>query len=118
MAYNIAYYHHERWDGTGYPKGLKADEIPLEAQLMALADVYDALVNKRCYKEAFNFEESEAIILDGRGTQFNPVVVDAFMALHKRFRDIVRTYRDGNPCYTNEDDLYSTGLFINHALTP
>jgi adenylate cyclase len=95
IAYNIAYYHHERWDGSGYPVGLKGDEIPLEAQLMAIADVYDALVTKRYYKDEFSFDKAEEIIVEGAETQFNPLLVEAFIALRYRFREIARKYRDG-----------------------
>ncbi|MCH9741079.1 MAG: CHASE2 domain-containing protein [Epsilonproteobacteria bacterium] len=94
VAYNIAYYHHERWDGKGYPVGLKGDEIPLEAQLMALADVYDALVNKRCYKDEYDYERAESIIIEGYGTQFNPIIVDAFITLRHEFRSIAKKYKD------------------------
>ncbi|MDO4538018.1 MAG: HD domain-containing protein [Coriobacteriales bacterium] len=71
IAENVAHYHHERWDGSGYPEGLKGEQIPLEARVMAIADVYDALVSKRVYKEAMSFEEANAIILEGMGTQFD-----------------------------------------------
>ena len=71
ITVNVAHFHHERWDGSGYPKGLKGEEIPLEARIMAIADVYDALVSKRVYKEKFSFEESYKIIKDGMGTQFD-----------------------------------------------
>jgi response regulator RpfG family c-di-GMP phosphodiesterase len=94
IAYNIAYYHHEKWDGSGYPVGLKGDDIPLEAQLMAIADVYDALVTKRCYKNEFSFEEAEKIIIDGSGSHFNPLLVEAFIALKDRFKEIAIKYRD------------------------
>ncbi len=72
VAVNIAHYHHEKWDGSGYPDGLKGEEIPLEARIMAIADVYDALVSKRSYKDAFTFEEANRIILDGMGSHFDP----------------------------------------------
>ena len=72
IAVNVAHYHHERWDGTGYPNGLKGEEIPLEARIMAIADVYDALVSKRVYKDEFSFEKANEIILDGMGKQFDP----------------------------------------------
>ena len=72
IAENVAHYHHERWDGNGYPKGLKGEEIPLEARIMAIADVYDALVSKRVYKDEFSFEDANKIILDGMGKQFDP----------------------------------------------
>ena len=71
IAINVAHYHHERWDGSGYPEGLKGEEIPLEARIMAIADVYDALVSKRVYKEEFSFEKANQIILEGMGTQFD-----------------------------------------------
>ncbi len=72
LAENVAHYHHERYDGKGYPDGLKGEEIPLEARIMAVADVYDALVSKRVYKEKFSFEKADAIVLEGMGTQFDP----------------------------------------------
>jgi putative two-component system response regulator len=72
IAENVAHYHHEKWNGLGYPNGLKGEEIPLEARIMALADVYDALVSKRVYKEKFTFEEANKIILDGMGSHFDP----------------------------------------------
>ena len=79
VAYNIARYHHERYDGTGYPDGLKGEEIPLEARIMALADVYDALVSERVYKKAFSKSEARRIILEGSGTQFDPELVPLFL---------------------------------------
>ena len=72
VAENVAHYHHERWDGKGYPEGLAGERIPLEARIMAVADVYDALVSKRVYKEAFDFDKANAIILEGMGSQFDP----------------------------------------------
>ena len=72
VALNIARYHHERYDGGGYPSGLKGEDIPLEARIMALADVYDALVSKRVYKDAYSKEESLRIIEENIGTQFDP----------------------------------------------
>ncbi len=71
VAENVAHYHHERWDGSGYPEGLKGEEIPFEARIMAIADVYDALVSKRVYKEAMSFDKADAIIMEGMGTQFD-----------------------------------------------
>lgn len=71
IAENVAHYHHERMDGSGYPEGLKGEEIPLEARIMAVADVYDALVSRRVYKERFSFEKADQIILEGMGTQFD-----------------------------------------------
>lgn len=79
IAYNIALYHHERWDGTGYPNGIKGEQIPLEARIMALADVYDALVSERIYKKPFDKEISIDIIKKGKGTQFDPRLTDLFI---------------------------------------
>jgi len=76
---NIVLHHHERYDGKGYPAGLKGEEIPLESRIMALADVYDALVSERPYKKAFSQEKAKEIILEGRGTQFDPVLTDLFL---------------------------------------
>jgi putative two-component system response regulator len=71
VAENVAHYHHERWDGSGYPEGLKGDEIPIEARIMAIADVYDALVSKRVYKDSMSFEQADSIILEGMGKHFD-----------------------------------------------
>ncbi len=87
-ACEIAFGHHERWDGTGYPFGLSGEQIPLAARIVALADVYDALTTKRSYKPAFSHEAARRIILDGRGKHFDPRVVDAFLATEARFRDV------------------------------
>jgi adenylate cyclase len=92
-ALNIAYSHHEKWDGSGYPQGLKGIEIPLEARLMALADVYDALISRRVYKESIPFEQSEQIIIEGSGNHFDPVLVAAFIELKDKFRDIADRIR-------------------------
>ncbi|MBR6222896.1 MAG: HD domain-containing protein [Lachnospiraceae bacterium] len=78
IAENVAHYHHERFDGSGYPEKLKGDNIPLEARIMAIADVYDALVSKRVYKEAFDFEKANTIIMEGMGTQFDPKLQAAY----------------------------------------
>ena len=71
IAENVAHYHHERWDGSGYPEGLQGLDIPMEARIMAIADVYDALVSKRVYKEKMSFEKADAIIMDGMGKHFD-----------------------------------------------
>lgn len=74
-AYEIARWHHERWDGRGYPDGLKGDEIPISAQLVSLADVYDALTSERCYKKAFSHEKAVQMILNGECGAFNPLLL-------------------------------------------
>ncbi len=79
VAYNIARYHHERYDGKGYPDGLSGEGIPLEARIMALADVYDALISERVYKKAFPTEKAQSIIAEGEGTQFDPFLTKLFL---------------------------------------
>jgi putative two-component system response regulator len=93
-AKEIAHYHHEKWDGSGYPDGLKGDAIPIAARLMAVADVYDALISRRVYKPAFPQEKAVALITEGRGKHFDPDIVDAFIAILPEFQDIARRYAD------------------------
>jgi response regulator RpfG family c-di-GMP phosphodiesterase len=93
-ACQIAMSHHEKWDGSGYPSGLKGDDIPIPARLMALADVYDAMSCKRVYKSAIAHEEVTSVIIEGRGKHFDPDVVDAFIAIQHHFIEIAETYRD------------------------
>jgi len=88
MARDIAAYHHEWYDGRGYPEKLAGDRIPLSARIFALADVYDALVSKRVYKAAFSHDKAREIILEERGTHFDPAVVDAFLRCEEHFRSI------------------------------
>ena len=90
----MAYSHHERWDGMGYPEGVKEEEIPLSGRIMAIADVYDALINKRRYKPSFSHEEAVVMISKGRGTHFDPVVVDIFMQCHEEFRAVAIEFSD------------------------
>ena len=94
MACQIAMSHHEKWDGSGYPEGLRGDDIPIPARLMALADVYDALSFKRVYKSAISHDEVLAIIVEGRGKHFDPDVVDAFVAVQQQFIEIAEKFRD------------------------
>ncbi|QMV15539.1 response regulator [Vibrio spartinae] len=94
FAKEIAMSHQEKWDGTGYPQGLKAYEIPLSARLMALADVYDALISERVYKPAFTHKKAVSIIKKGQGTHFEPAIVAAFLAIEQQFKETARTYRD------------------------
>lgn len=94
-AKEIAYCHQERWDGTGYPTGAKGDDIPVSARLMAVADVYDALISKRNYKQAMSHDEAAAIIRGERGTHFDPDVVDAFLATQDRFKEVAARLSDG-----------------------
>jgi putative two-component system response regulator len=94
LAREIVYTHHERWDGSGYPEGLKGDQIPIAGRLMALADAYDALTSKRAYKSELTHEEAVEIILEGNGSHFDPDVVDAFLKTKEDFRRIALRYAD------------------------
>ena len=87
-AKNLATYHHERWDGRGYPTGLVGDDIPLSARIMAVADVFDALVSRRSYKAPFPFEKAMSIIREESGTHFDPVVAEAFLNAEDEVRRI------------------------------
>ena len=84
----LAYRHHERWDGTGYPDHLKGEEIPLQARMMSIADVYDALISERPYKKAFSHDEAIAEIAKGRNTQFDPRLTDLFISIADQVREI------------------------------
>lgn len=90
IAENMALYHHERWDGKGYPTGKKGTQIPLSARIMSIVDVYDALTSKRPYKEPFSHEKSMAIIVEGRGTQFDPDLVDEFVRISEDIRECLK----------------------------
>jgi putative two-component system response regulator len=85
--------HHEKWDGSGYPRGLKGEDIPLQGRLMAIADVYDALVSDRPYKKAFTHEEATNIISEGKGTHFEPGLVDAFLKISDEFNEIKMAFK-------------------------
>ena len=91
-AKEIAYSHQEKWDGSGYPEGLAGDAIPISARLMAIADVYDALISRRVYKPPFTHEASMAIIEEGRGRHFDPDVVDAFVAIQRQCQEIAERH--------------------------
>ena len=94
IATEIAYHHHERWDGNGYPSGLKGEEIPLSARITALADFFDAVTSKRIYKPAFSLERTRALILEGKGCQFDPDLVDAFLMRIGEFAEIRKRIAD------------------------
>lgn len=96
MAKEIAQSHHEKWDGSGYPEGRAGDGIPLCARLMAVADVYDALISRRVYKEGMSHDAATAVIAEGRGCHFDPDVVDAFLAIRDEFRDIAGRFADAD----------------------
>lgn len=97
-AYNICRYHHERWDGTGYPEGLRGEKIPICAQVVGLVDAYDALTNKRYYKEAYSFTKSVNMILHGECGSFSPKLLECFKHVATEFEELARAYADGlNP---------------------
>ncbi len=95
-AKEIALSHQEKWDGSGYPEGLAGDRIPISARLMALADVYDALICRRVYKASMSHERATAILLEGKGVHFDPDVVDAFAAIDSEFRSIAERFADSD----------------------
>ena len=94
IAHNIAWAHHERWDGSGYPRGLKGDEIPWSARIVALADVYDALTTRRVYKAAVAHDAARGILLQGTGSHFDPRVVQAFLATEQQFIALQQSLAD------------------------
>ena len=96
MAKEIAYSHQEKWDGTGYPQGLKGDQIPIAARLMAVADVYDALICRRIYKEPIPHADAVSIIARSKGTHFDPDVVDAFLEIAEQFNAVALSYDDSD----------------------
>ena len=101
FAGEMAISHHEHWDGSGYPQGLKGEEIPLSGRIMAIGDVYDALISGRPYKGGLDHEKAVEMILAGSGTNFDPQLIDAFLEIHRTFRAIAEQFTDGG------DDLRS-----------
>ena len=90
LAENVAHYHHERMDGSGYPEGLVGEAIPIEARIMAIADVYDALVSKRVYKERMSFEKADQIIMESFGKHFDPALKKYYVAARPRLEQYYR----------------------------
>lgn len=111
MAKEIALYHQEKWDGTGYPDGLKGNDIPISARLMALADVYDALICKRIYKAALTHDQAVAIIIANKGTHFDPDIVDAFIAIQNEFQNIAQQFSD------SDYDLSRKKIYFEQAIS-
>ncbi|WMW82252.1 two-component system response regulator [Undibacterium cyanobacteriorum] len=103
FAREITYSHQEKWDGSGYPENLSGDAIPISARLMAVADVYDALISKRVYKPAFSHEEAIDIMRKGKGTHFDPDILDVFLRITEEFRDIAMRYRQNEE---GESEIY------------
>jgi putative two-component system response regulator len=112
IAKELVHSHHEKWDGSGYPQGLKGQQIPIAARLMSIADVYDALISPRVYKPAMLHTKAVKIIVEGRGTFFAPELVDAFLKLQHAFQDIAHRYAD------SEADLAEKADFAISAIGP
>jgi len=110
IAKQMVYSHHEKWDGSGYPQGLAGDTIPIPARLMALADVYDALISRRVYKPEMSHAQATHIIVDGRGKHFDPDVVDAFLAQADEFQSIALRYAD------SDEELETKAAFLSTVL--
>jgi putative two-component system response regulator len=106
FAREIAYTHQEKWDGSGYPQGLRGGDIPISGRLMAIADIYDALISKRVYKEPFTHSKAVEIIIEGRGQHFDPDMVDAFLEIEEEFRQIALEFAD----FDEERDALSVPL--------
>jgi putative two-component system response regulator len=110
LAKEIAYGHQEKWDGSGYPEGKAGDAIPISARLMAVADVYDALISRRVYKEGMPHEVAVKIIVEGRGQHFDPDICDAFVACLPRFQEIAARFAD------SDHDMAAKAAALEHAL--
>lgn len=109
MAKEIALSHQEKWDGSGYPQGLSGDDIPISARLMAVADVYDALISRRVYKDPMPHEQAVNIILQGRAQHFDPDVTDVFLEASEAFRLIAERYAD------SDDDINQKAALMQKA---
>lgn len=96
ISVNIAHYHHEKWNGLGYPEQLKGEEIPLEARIMALADVFDALVSKRCYKNQYSYDEAFKIIEESLGTHFDPTIGEIFLACRPKLEALYNRFEESS----------------------
>ncbi len=110
MAKEIAYGHQEKWDGSGYPEGKAGDDIPISARLMAVADVYDALISRRVYKEGMPHEVAVQIIREGRGSHFDPDICDAFLEIVPAFQAIAARFAD------SDHDMAGKAQALAHAL--
>lgn len=109
-AKEIAYSHQEKWDGSGYPEGLSGDDIPISARLMAVADVYNALISRRVYKSGMPHEKAVKIMTEGRGTHFDPDVLDAFLELQGAFQTVARAYADSDHDIDKKADLLEIAI--------
>jgi putative two-component system response regulator len=113
FAKEIVYSHHERWDGSGYPEGLTGNNIPISARIMAIADVYDALISRRAYKPAVTHEQAVKIILEGKETHFDPDIVDIFSGIHEQFQRIAHIYADNEQDFRKKIDYLEKAIAVN-----
>jgi putative two-component system response regulator len=118
MAKEIVYSHHEKWDGSGYPQGLAGDSIPISARLMAVADVYDALICRRIYKKAAPHTQAVQIIVDGRGTHFDPDMIDAFCAIAPEFHAIAERFADTDADLQEKADMLASMAGVGSEFKP
>lgn len=95
MAFEVARYHHEKWNGRGYPDGLKRKDIPLCARIMAVADVFDAVSEKRCYREAMPMDKCFEIIEQGSGQDFDPLIAEIFLDIRDRVEAVHKDFSEG-----------------------
>jgi putative two-component system response regulator len=114
MAKEIAYSHQEKWDGSGYPEGLTGERIPIPARLMAVADVYDALISRRIYKEPMPHADAVEIIKLASGQHFDPDVVEAFLQIHQQFYAIALTYVDSDTDLQRKEEYLNISLETPH----
>lgn len=110
IAKELVYSHHEKWDGSGYPEGLAGDAIPIAARLMAVADVYDALISRRVYKAGMSHAQATQIIVEGRARHFDPDVVDAFLELSDEFQAIAERYADTDQDLQQKADFLASTI--------
>jgi adenylate cyclase len=114
LASEIASSHHEKWDGSGYPLGLEGQSIPLAGRIMSVADVYDALISRRCYKEPFPHAMAKELMRADRGLAFDPVILDAFFAIEDRILEIAARFQD-EPAPKMNPEIAAEAI---HALRP
>lgn len=114
MVKEVTYSHQERWDGSGYPQGLVGYDIPMSARLMAVADVYDALISSRVYRDGMPHPDAFAIIVEGKGHLFDPDIVDAFVAVESKFQDIARRFPDTDADNVKKIDYLATAIAENY----
>jgi putative two-component system response regulator len=112
-AKEIVYSHHEKWDGSGYPEGLAGDAIPISARLIAIADVYDALISRRVYRPSVSHEQAVKIILEGKGTQFDSDIVDSFYEVHEEFHRISQAYADSDQDFKKKIDYLENAIAVD-----